>query len=85
MIESTKLIDFFDAEWLEECDADEIRKGIAADLKAFAENNDIEPKAIKSAYSLYKRYKGGKNTQKDVEDYAELSGIIENYFASEDV
>ena len=81
MIESEKLIKFFDAQYFTEQEADELKKGIRDDLAEFAKNNEIEPKAIKSAYALYKRYKGGKNSQKDCEDYSELSGIIENYFA----
>jgi uncharacterized protein YktA (UPF0223 family) len=84
MIEGQKLIDFFDAEWAEECNANEIKKGIQEDIKAYAENNEIEPKAIKSAYALFKKYRGGKNSQKDIDDYAELSNIIENYFAFEE-
>lgn len=84
MIDSDKLIKFFGAVYNEEEEANEIKKGIADDLKSFAENNEIEPKAIKSAYSLYKRYKSGKNTAKDCEDYSEMSGIIENFFATED-
>lgn len=84
MIESDKLIEFFGAIYNEEEEANEIKKGIAEDLKSFAENNEIEPKAMKSAYALYKRYKSGKNTAKDCEDYSEMSGIIENFFATED-
>lgn len=84
MIDSNNLIAFFDAIYKEDEEANEIKKGIAEDLKSFAENNEIEPKAMKSAYALYKRYKSGKNTAKDCEDYSEMSGIIENFFATED-
>lgn len=84
MIDSNNLIAFFDAIYKEDEEATEIKKGIAEDLKSFAENNEIEPKAMKSAYALYKRYKSGKNTAKDCEDYSEMSGIIENFFATED-
>ena len=84
MIESDKLIEFFDAIYKEDEEANDIKKGIAEDIKSFAENNEIEPKAMKSAYALYKRYKSGKNTAKDCEDYSEMSGIIENFFAIED-
>lgn len=84
MIDSNNLIAFFDAIYKEDEEANEIKKGISEDLKSFAENNEIEPKAMKSAYALYKRYKSGKNTAKDCEDYSEMSGIIENFFATED-
>jgi len=83
MIDSEKLIKFFDALFLEDCEADEMKKGISEDLKSFAENNEINVKAIKSAFSLYKRYKSGKNTADDCADYSEMSGIIENFFATE--
>lgn len=84
MIDSAKLINFFEAEYCEELEADEIKKGISDDLKSFAENNQLSPKSMKSAYSLYKKFRSGKNTSEDCSDYAEMSGIIENHFASED-
>lgn len=84
MIDSNTLITFFDAIYKEDEEANDIKKGITDDIKSFAENNEIEPKAMKSAYALYKRYKSGKNTAKDCEDYSEMSGIIENFFATED-
>lgn len=84
MIDGDKLIRFFDAIYAEEMEADEIKKGISDDMKSFAENNEINPKAMKSAYGLYKRYKSGKNTADDCADYSEMSGIIENFFATEE-
>lgn len=84
MIDSDKLIKFFEAEYYEELEADEIKKGISDDMKSFAENNEVSPKSIKSAYSLYKKFKSGKSTSEECSDYAEMSNIIENYFASED-
>lgn len=83
MIDSEKLLKFFDALYAEECEADEIKKGVSDDLKSFAENNEINAKAIKSAFSLFKRYKSGKATADDCADYSEMSGIIENFFATE--
>ncbi len=82
MIESDNLIRFFEAEFCDEQEADEIRKGIAADLKSFAENNGVSAKSIKSAYALYKKYRSGKNTPEECSDYSEMSSIIEEYFAS---
>ena len=41
MVESDKLIKFFDAEYYEEREADEIKKGIREDLKEFAKNNEV--------------------------------------------
>lgn len=82
MMDSDKLIRFFEAEYCDEQEADDIKKGISEDMKSFAENNQISPKSLKSAYSLYKKFRSGKNTSEECSDYAELSGIIENHFAS---
>lgn len=82
MIDGTKLIAFFNGLYTQDQEADEIKKGISADLKEYAENIEVSPKAIKSAWTLFKKYKGGKNSQQDVDDYSEISGVIENYFAS---
>lgn len=84
MINKDDLIKFFEAEYSQDCEAEDIKRAISDELKSFAENNDVEAKAIKSAFSLYKRYKAGKNTDKDCKDYVALSGIIEDYFASGD-
>ena len=84
MMDSDKLIRFFEAEYCDEQEADDIKKGISEDMKSFAENNQISPKSLKSAYSLYKKFRSGKNTSEECSDYAELSGIIENHFASSD-
>ena len=82
MIDGTKLIAFFNGLWPEDQEADEIKKGISTDLKEYAESIEVSPKAIRSAWTLFKKYKGGKNSQQDVDDYSEISGVIENYFAS---
>lgn len=82
MIEGTKLINFFSALYDQEQEAIEIKKDISSQLKGYAQNIEISPKAINAAWALYKKYKGGKNTQNDLDDYGELSGIIENYFAT---
>lgn len=84
MIDSEKLIKFFDALYLEDCEVEETKKGIQEDLKSFAENNEINPKAIKSAFTLYKRYKSGKNTAEDCNDYMEMSNIIDSFFSTEE-
>ena len=82
MIDGTKLITFFNGLYTEDQEADEIKKGISEDLKEYAKNIEVSPKAIRSAWTLFKKYKGGKNSQQDVDDYSEISGVIENYFAS---
>ena len=83
-MDGQSLIKFFEAEYNLELEADEIKKGISDDIKSFAENNEVNPKAMKTAYGLFKKFRSGKNTAVECEDYAELSGIIENYFASDE-
>lgn len=82
-MDEQSLIKFFEAIYGNELEADEIKKDISEQLKSFAENNEINPKAMKTAYGLFKKFRSGKNTAVECEDYAELSGIIENYFASD--
>ena len=82
MIDSTNLIEFFAAEYAEEVTADEIKKGISEDMKSFAESNNVNPKAIKCAYALYKKFKSGKNTSDECADYTLLSDIVETFFAN---
>lgn len=84
-MDEQNLIQFFEAIYGNEQEADEIKKGISEDLKSYAQNNEINPKAMKTAYALFKKFRSGKNTAVECEDYAELSGIIENYFASENL
>ena len=84
-MDEQNLIQFFEAIYGNEQEADEIKKGISEDLKSYAQNNEINPKSMKTDYALFKKFRSGKNTAVECEDYAELSGIIENYFASENL
>lgn len=81
MIDANQLIEFFEAEYCQDEEANEIKKAISDELKSFAENNSISPKSIKTAFNLYKKFRSGKSTQEDCSDYSEMSGIIEEYFA----
>ncbi len=83
-MDGQSLIRFFEAIYGNELEADEIKKGISDDLKSYAENNEVNPKALKTAYSLFKKFRSGKNTAVECEDYAELSDIVNNYFASDE-
>ena len=83
-MDGQSLIRFFEAEYSNELEADEIKKAISDELKSYAENNEINPKALKTAYNLFKKFRSGENAAVECEDYAELSGIIENYFASDE-
>ena len=81
-LSNQELINFFGAIYNREEEIREDRKDLTEQLKSWAENHEIEPKAISSAYNLYKKYKGGKNSARECEDLSELSSIIEDYFAT---
>lgn len=85
-LNNQELINFFNAIYDQDEEIREARKDLAEQLKSWADNHEIEQKAVSSAYNLYKKYKSGKNSAKECEDLSELSGIIESYFAtSEDL
>ena len=77
-----ELINFFGAIYNQDEEIREARKDLTEQLKSWADNHEIEQKAISSVYNLYKKYKSGKNSARECEDLSELSGIIENYFAT---
>lgn len=83
-MDEKNLITLFEALYQMDLEADEQKKDVSDNLKSFAENNEVSPKAVKTAYSLFKKFKSGKNTAVECEDYLTLSGIIESYFASDD-
>ena len=56
-----------------------LRKEITDSLKTYAEDNELNLKAIKQAFKLYKDYKSGKISLTD-EDYANMLRIIEDHF-----
>ena len=79
---SKELIDFFNAVYVMDQEADEQKKEVRANIKGWAESHEILPKSLNSAYGLYKKYKSGKNTAFECEEYSELSGVIESYFST---
>lgn len=80
MIEGQKLVSFYAALADQELEADEIKKDISAQLKSYAENIEVSPKAIRSGYNLYKKYRNGKDTQNDIDDLTEVENIVTNFF-----
>jgi uncharacterized protein (UPF0335 family) len=81
MIPSNELIRFFqNLETMEES-----KKAIADDIKdgidAFANNNGVNPKALKRAYRDYKEYQKGKQefVTLDTEAGALLDSVIPEY------
>ena len=81
-VNTNDLIEFFEGLYVEEEQADEIKKQIREDLKGFADQLQVGAKSLASTYALYKKYRSGKNTNFECGEYAELSGIVEGYFAS---
>lgn len=82
MIEGQKLINFYAALADQEAEADEIKKDISEQLKSQASNIEISPKAMKAGYNLYKKYRNGKSTQNEIDDYTEVENIITTFFVT---
>lgn len=73
------LIAFFQVLLSDENEIEDIKTGIKENLKDFADQHDIDAKAVSDAYALFKKMnkRVGKSTN---EDYSELSSIVEAYF-----
>ena len=83
MVESDKLLDFYSSLYDLEEQASEIRKDIKDQLEAQAKESQVSSKVLKAGYNLYKKYKNGKNTQVELDDYQEIESAIMSYFANE--
>lgn len=83
MVESDKLLDFYSSLYDLEEQASEIRKDIKDQLEAQASESQVSSKVLKAGYNLYKKYKNGKNTQVELDDYQEIESAIMSYFANE--
>lgn len=75
-----ELLELFKAEYANFEDAQEILRGIKDDLKNYAEKIGVEPKAISSAWAVFKKYASGKVTSKESEDSALLESVVIDYF-----
>lgn len=82
MIEGQKLINFYAALSEQEAEADEIKKDISEQLKSQASAIEISPRAMKAGYNLFKKYKNGKSTQNEIDDYTEVENIITTFFVT---
>lgn len=83
MIEDSKLIDLYSALYTQEEEANEIRKMIADQLKGAETSLHLSAKALKAGYRLYKKYRDGKDTQQELDDYSEVESAVLAYFANE--
>ena len=84
MTNCDELMDFYAKLYDLEEQASEIRKDIQDQLKAEAEELSASPKAVKSGFNLFKKYKNGKSTQDELDDYSSIESAIMSYFANQD-
>lgn len=82
MLNEEKLLKFYSALYNLDERASEIKQDIRDQLKSYAENEDISVKAISSGFNLYKRYKNGKSSQSEIDDYSSIENTIMSYFAN---
>lgn len=81
--QENELIDFFRSLFTEEQEMDEIRRGIADDLKSWSEAHEANPKVVKAAYNYYKKLASGKDRTDEIEATEELKGIVYKYLSVE--
>lgn len=81
--QENELIDLFRSLFTEEQEADEIRRGIADDLKSWSEAHEANPKVVKAAYNYYKKLASGKDRTDEIEAAEELKGIVYKYLSVE--
>lgn len=82
MINEDKLIEFYSSLYNLEEQANEIKQDVRDQLKSYASSEEISSKAINSGYNLFKRYKNGKSTQDEIDDYSAIESTIVSYFAN---
>ena len=80
--ESDELLALFKEEYADFEEAQEILKGIKEDLKSAAERIKVEPRAVMSAWNIFKKYASGKVTAGENNDTALLESIVVDYFTA---
>ena len=80
--ESDELLALFKEEYADFEEAQEILKGIKEDLKSAAERIKVEPRAVTSAWNMFKKYASGKFTAGESNDTALLESIVVDYFTA---
>ena len=80
--ETDGLLALFKAEYADFEEAQEIMRGIKEDLKSAAERIKVDPRAVMSAWNVFKKYASGKVTSKENSDTALLESIVVDYFTS---
>ena len=84
-IDEQDFYDFLKGLYTEECEADEIKKGIAEDIKSWAENHEANVKVIKAAYNYFKKAAAGKIKPDENDAISELSNIIDKYMSTDSI
>lgn len=80
--ESDELLALFKEEYADFEEAQEILKGIKEDLKSAAERIKVEPRAVMSAWNMFKKYASGKVTAGESNDTVLLESIVVDYFTA---
>ena len=81
--EEDELLALFKEEYTDFEEAQEILKGIKEDLKSAAERIKVDPRAVMSAWNVFKKYAFGKVTAKENSDTALLESIVVDYFTAD--
>ena len=81
--QENELIDLFRSLFTEEQEAENIRRGIADDIKSWSEAHEANPKVVKAAYNYYKKLASGKGRTDEIEAAEELKGIVYKYLSVE--
>ena len=81
--EEDELLALFKEEYTDIEEAQEILKGIKEDLKSAAERIKVDPRAVMSAWNVFKKYASGKVTAKENSDTALLESIVVDYFTAD--
>lgn len=81
--EEDELLALFKEEYTDFEEAQEILKGIKEDLKSAAERIKVDPRAVMSAWNVFKKYASGKITAKENSDTALLESIVVDYFTAD--
>ena len=81
--EEDELLALFKEEYTDFEEAQEILKGIKEDLKNAAERIKVDPRAVMSAWNVFKKYASGKVTAKENSDTALPESIVVDYFTAD--
>ena len=81
-IDENEMMELFEDLYAQESAADDVKKTVRNDLKAWGEEKDVSVKALTSAYRLYKSYASGKLKAEDTSECSELTSAVEKYFSN---